>query len=142
MSGKKGRSGRKKAPHKQITQYLEDNKQNIPALLDELTSQALAKTSHECKCPSCGHEYSIKLYGGGNIEALKYLLDRHFGKSTQALDVQSKSVIVTGEQLAGLLPLLLERDGRLQLESSSQPAHDHPEPTVTIDTSIESTMVE
>ena len=93
----KGRPrGRPKGAQKTINEYLIANQRHIPQLLEELLSQAL--TLQTIKCPKC-HEY-IEIKGGGNTEALKYLLDRHFGKAPQSIAVTAKTIPYTGDELS------------------------------------------
>ena len=100
-------SGRKRNTTKQINQYLEANKAQIPQLIAELTAQALTMTKKDVSCPHCGHKHTIEVRGGGNIEAIKWLLERHYGKAPQSLDIRSKSIVLTGEELSLLLPQLI-----------------------------------
>ena len=115
-------SGRKRNTTRQINQYLEANKSKIPQLLTELTSQALKTQHKDVICPKCKHEFTVEIHGGGNIEAIKWLLERHYGKAPQSLDIKSKNVILTGEELAAMLPMLLEHEQLLLSEPISEPS--------------------
>ena len=107
MSGVKGRSGRKPGFFKSINQYLEANRRNIPQLLEELTSQALKTRKIPIKCPHCALTHDHEVRGYGDIEAIKYLLDRHYGKTPQAIDLTARVVSLSGDDLAKLIPELV-----------------------------------
>jgi len=115
MSGKAGRSGRRKKFSTEIHDYLNQHKRDIPQYLDELHSQAVAANIKSVICPQCSHKFNIEVRGGGNLIALQWFLDRYYGKAAQSLDIRSKSVVITGEQLSELLPLLLQADNKLLL---------------------------
>jgi len=97
MSGKKGRSGRKKLPSREINEYLENDKNNIPAYLAEMSSQALRTISIDHRCPNCGDKHTIEVKGGGNYQALAWLLERHYGKAPASLIVKGPRIVLTGD---------------------------------------------
>ena len=98
---------RRKHPQRAINDYITQRQGDIPALLAELHAQAITSRSESVKCPNCKHEFTIDIRGGGNIEAIKWLLERHYGKAPQSLDIRSKSIVLTGEELSLLLPQLI-----------------------------------
>ena len=119
MAGIKGKSGRKRKFSRAIHDYLDQHKANIPEYLDELHAQALAFNLKEAMCPKCFHKFTIEVRGGGNFMALQWFLDHYYGKAPQSLDIKTKSIVITGEQLSELLPLLLQHDEQLLLESGT-----------------------
>lgn len=80
MSGQKGRSGKRPMAATQLNDYLADSKNDIPAFLAKLSELALA----------------------GNLDALKYMLDRHLGKAKQSLEITPKAPSITGDDLVGI----------------------------------------
>jgi len=124
MSGIKGKSGRKKKFSRAIHEYLDQHKGNIPEYLAELHTQALAVQLKSAICPKCRHNFTIEVRGGGNFMALQWFLDHYYGKAPQSIDIKSKSIVVTGEQLSELLPLLLQHDEQLLLEAGTTQSSD------------------
>ena len=125
MAGTKGHSGRPKKFTRAIHEYLDQHKRNIPEYLSELHAQAIATANMNVVCPSCKLPFKIEVKGGGNFMALQWFLDHYYGKAPQSLDIKTKSIVITGEQLSELLPLLLQHDEQLLLESgTSKPDSD------------------
>jgi len=85
MSGKKGRSGRRKEPTTLMREALERLRGNASELLEELKQAALESTK-EITCPACKHKHTIA--SSGDIQALTYLLDRIYGKAKQSMEVE------------------------------------------------------
>jgi hypothetical protein len=112
MSGTKGHSGIRRTFKGSIFQFIDRDVRNIPVYLAEMSSQALKKQRVKVKCPSCSHEHTIDAPGGGNLEALQWLLDRHFGKAPQSLQIKQE-VTVTGDSLASLALAMAARDSLL-----------------------------
>jgi len=93
MGRTKGSLGKKTVSERSISSYLQAHQSKIPQLLAELT--ALALKLQTVKCPNCNEYHDVK--GGGNIVALKYLLDRHYGTAPQSIKVEAKALVLTGD---------------------------------------------
>jgi len=117
MAGVKGKSGRRKGFSKAVHEYLDQNRANIPQYLAEMNAQAATKQRILVTCPQCKHKHEVGAPGGGNFLALQWFLDHYYGKAPQSIDVKSKSLVLTGEHLLALLPLLAEQDRQLLLGS-------------------------
>ena len=89
MSGKKGRSGRRKSPTTAMKQALDELRGDIPELISHL--KAIATLTNEAKCPHCGHTFRVP--GAGDREALKYLIDRVMGKAAQSIEIDNSEAI-------------------------------------------------
>ena len=120
MSGKKGRSGRRKNPVRAIYEYIVQDTANIPEYLNEMRAQATLRQSIDAKCPHCGKSQVITVPGGGNYQALAWLLDRHYGKAPQNLNVKSEAIVLTGEnygEIAKQIEAMQARALAVSLES-------------------------
>lgn len=103
MSGKKGRSGRKKEPTTVIKEALDKLEGDIPQLLASLKERAIEK---------------------GDIVALTYLIDRILGKPTQKSELDLSGEI---EIAPAMMRQLLETARRHSIESRQ--ALQLPEPS-------------
>ena len=90
--------GRKKTYERTINDILKANEKHIPAIFDALI--AAAKKTIKVKCPHCNTKFDTP--GGGNIDAMKTLLDRFYGKATQKFEGDIRTVTLSGDTLASI----------------------------------------
>lgn len=110
MSGRKGRSGRKKVPSTIVNEILENDAQQLPAYFRKLGELALQ----------------------GDKDVLIYLIDRHLGRPKQATDIKMESQVLIASADAlekvyqrlftpiGKVKELKEGNGALQRETEGQ----------------------
>ena len=90
--------GRPRSLEKNLNEYMLANRKHIPKILDSLV--ASASTSIKAKCPACSTKFDIP--GGGSVDAMKYLLDRFYGKPTQTIEAEIKAITISGDKLAAI----------------------------------------
>lgn len=113
MTGVKGRSGIKRTVSANIREFINRDERNIPEYLAEIRAHALKSQSVEC--PQCKHHFDAK--GGGRIEALMWLLERHYGKAPQALTVEAKVLTLSGDDYTRMA-LAMQAEEQAVLEAN------------------------
>jgi hypothetical protein len=88
MSGKKGRSGRKRLPEKDVKEAIEALSADVPQLFEKLKAVALGLP---ITCPECGKEVPG---ARPDKDALVYLIDRVLGRPRQEIDARVKSTVL------------------------------------------------
>ena len=90
--------GRKKTLERSINDYMAANQKYIPDILTALRSAALKRRN--VKCPHCSQNFNLP--GGGDVKAMMYLLNRHFGMPKGSLEIEAKKQSVTGDDLVDI----------------------------------------
>ena len=111
MTGVKGRSGRRKPLGTQIFEALGVIDLALPNIIRKLIEKATYETKHIC--PHCAK--TIIIPGGGDRDALIYLIDRRMGKPRQSTDIELKG---SGEIATSVVIELLKTISKRQLEDN------------------------
>ncbi len=90
--------GRKKTLERSINDHMAANQRYIPDILTALRAAALKRRN--VKCPHCSQNFNLP--GGGDVKAMMYLLDRHFGKPKGSLEIEAKKPSITGDDLVDI----------------------------------------
>ncbi|MBE3144418.1 MAG: hypothetical protein IMZ61_10920 [Planctomycetes bacterium] len=85
MAGKKGRSGRKRMPEKDVKEAIEALSADVPQLFEKLKVIALGLP---ITCPGCGQEVPA---ARPDKDSLIYLIDRVLGRPRQEIDARIKA---------------------------------------------------
>lgn len=88
MAGKKGRSGRKRLPEKDVKEAIEALSADVPVLFEKLKAVALGLP---ITCPECGKEVPG---ARPDKDALVYLIDRVLGRPRQEIDARVKGTVL------------------------------------------------
>jgi hypothetical protein len=88
MAGKKGRSGRKKLPEREVKEAIEALRDDVPLLFEKLKIVALGLP---IECPECKHEIPG---ARPDKDSLIYLIDRVLGRPKQELTATMKAAVV------------------------------------------------
>lgn len=91
MSGKKGKSGRRKKQITELADWVEANKGKVTDLLEALYTRGLEMQS--VKCPKCQNSFEIK--SCGDRESAIYVIDRILGRPHQSQDLRIKAGVLT-----------------------------------------------
>jgi hypothetical protein len=88
MTGKKGRSGRKRLPEKDVKEAIEALSADVPQLFEKLKTVALGMP---IVCPECGKEIPG---AKPDKDSLIYLIDRVLGRPRQEIDARVKGTML------------------------------------------------
>jgi hypothetical protein len=88
MAGKKGRSGRKRLPEKDVKEAIEALSSAVPELLEKLKVIALGLP---IECPQCGKDIPG---AKPDRDSLVYLLDRVLGRPRQETDLRVRGQVL------------------------------------------------
>ncbi len=98
--------GRKKTLERSINDHMAANQKFIPDILTALRAAALKRRN--VKCPHCSQNFNLP--GGGDVKAMMYLLDRHFGKPKGSLEIEAKKPSITGDDLVDIPKQIAARE--------------------------------
>ena len=119
MSGKKGRSGRKRGASSLVAAGLDLVDQKLPEIFDALIKRAVG---YDIDCPQCG---AVIEAVRGDRESQIYLIDRRLGKPKATAEIEGDSDSkLTALAVTQLLNIFEER--RREVEQTSVITEDAP----------------